>query len=107
MAKSWSKPFYNSTAWKVTRMNVLIKNKYRCAVCGRYNATEVHHIKPLTQENINDIDTTLNEANLMPLCHECHTAITLREKNKARRKELIQVEYSIDAEGRIVKTNSL
>ncbi|MBR1646195.1 MAG: HNH endonuclease [Selenomonadaceae bacterium] len=51
----------------------------QCKLEGRYTAaTEVHHIKPLSEGGGND------ERNLMPLCHQCHSRITLTAENRKR-----------------------
>lgn len=47
-----------------------------CLKNGIYKAaTLVHHIKPVTAENVHDPDITLNPENLMTLCVDCHAAI--------------------------------
>lgn len=75
MAKDWAKQFYNSKAWRETRKQILRRDLYTCAYCyGR--AEEVHHIIPLTPENINDPMISLNPDNLVALCHSCHDKIT-------------------------------
>ena len=38
-------------------------------------ADVVHHKIPLTAENINDPDITLNPERLVALCNECHTEV--------------------------------
>lgn len=83
MAKDWAKAFYNSTAWKQTRLCVLKRDRYRCQQPGcRRTAEEVHHIKELTEDNVNDIRVSLNINNLTSLCSDCHKAITKRMKTK-------------------------
>lgn len=37
-------------------------------------ATQVHHIIPITPENIEDVNITLNPDNLIILCKPCHDA---------------------------------
>ena len=51
----------------------------QCLSQGRYTAaTEVHHIKPLSDGGTNE------EKNLMPLCKACHSRITLTTENFQR-----------------------
>lgn len=51
----------------------------QCLLQGRYTlATEVHHIKPLTDGGTNDL------SNLMALCKPCHSRITLTTENAQR-----------------------
>ena len=79
MAQEWAKTFYNSTAWKQQRLNILKRDRYRCTEPGcRRTAEEVHHIKPLTEKNVNDINISLNPNNLRSLCGICHKRITKR-----------------------------
>lgn len=76
MAKAWAKDFYNSMAWRTLRQQVLRRDRYTCAYCdGR--AEEVHHKIELTQSNIYNKQVSLNPDNLISLCHDCHTKITL------------------------------
>lgn len=55
-----------------------------CEKCLENNkttaATEVHHIKPLSQGGTNDY------SNLMALCASCHSEITAREGGRWSRK---------------------
>ena len=48
-------------------------------------AEEVHHIKELTPDNIDDASVSLNIDNLVSLCRECHQN---RHRNKSRYKIL-------------------
>lgn len=54
-------------------------------------AEEVHHIRFLTPQNINDPNVTLNWKNLVALCRECH-----------RRRHGNQKRYKIDEWGRVL-----
>lgn len=76
MAQEWAKAFYNSTAWKGARA-AYIKTRIAadggmCETCHEVPGYIVHHRTPLTQENINDSDVTLNFANFKYDCKECH-----------------------------------
>lgn len=55
-------------------------------------AEEVHHIKELTPENIDDASVSLNLDNLVSLCRECH---------KARHGEREPRRYKISATGKV------
>ena len=67
--------------WRKLRCLFLTNNPL-CEMCkreGRYtDATEVHHIKPLSEGGTNDFE------NLMPLCKSCHSRITLTTENLQR-----------------------
>jgi len=53
----------------------------QCHKLGQFTpATEVHHIKPLSQGGDNDF------LNLMSLCTSCHSAITAREGGRWKRR---------------------
>lgn len=74
MAKEYAKRFYQSRAWRSIRDKVFKDNHGICEQCGGLGLI-VHHKKPITPQNINDINITLNEDNLQLLCIDCHNAI--------------------------------
>lgn len=76
MAKDFAKPFYDSKVWKDTRKQILRRASFTCEECGVERASEVHHIIPLTPDNINDPSITLNPKNLRALGSVCHKKIT-------------------------------
>jgi 5-methylcytosine-specific restriction protein A len=71
---------YNG-AWRKIRASVIQANPL-CAECQRHGrivpATDVHHIKPLTEGGTHAWD------NLMSLCHSCHSAVTMTANNAKR-----------------------
>ena len=64
--------------WQKLRKKFLSINPL-CEICkskGKYTtATEVHHIKPLSEGGTNEV------SNLMALCKPCHSAITMTAIN--------------------------
>lgn len=54
-------------------------------------AEEVHHIIPLTPENISDLNISLGSDNLVSVCRECHKA---RHGARPRR-------YTVDDRGHV------
>jgi len=82
MARKFAKSFYNSKEWEITRDYILKRDKYLCR-CGK-PATEVHHIKHLTPENIGDVSITMNPDNLVSLCRDCHFEEHRGEHGKGR-----------------------
>lgn len=74
--KEWAKRFYKSKAWQRTRALAWSRDKGLCVDCMKRGlikpAEEVHHIKELTPENIDDASVSLNLDNLVSLCRECH-----------------------------------
>lgn len=93
MARDFAKEFYASTAWKNCREIYKKKKCYLCEICNDI-ATEVHHIDPITPDNVDNPEVTLNEKNLMCLCHQCHMNIH-KTPFKDRR-------YYIDADGHVI-----
>ena len=71
------------------------RDSFLCQDClaeGRYTpAEEVHHIEPLTPDNISDQSIALNPDNLVSLCRECHKA----------RHSTRQSRYEVDELGRV------
>ena len=78
MAKEYSKPFYNSSAWRKLSDYIRESRNHTCEECGEF-ASQVHHVIEITPSNINNTSITLNEDNLQLLCEDCH--------NKKRKKE--------------------
>ena len=81
MSRQFARQFYKSKDWQSARTAALIRDKGMCQTAGCYNpAEEVHHIKPLTPENINDAAVALNLDNLVSLCRDCHMKIHEKER---------------------------
>ena len=72
--REFAAAFYNSPAWRSTRVNFMKSRAYLCERCmkeGRYKPAEiVHHKVYLTPENINNPAITLNWDNLEALCRD-------------------------------------
>ena len=68
--------FYASWSWRKCRQSFLSAKGNLCEACRKKGlivpATQVHHKQPITPENLKDPAITLNHANLMALCDECH-----------------------------------
>lgn len=81
------KAFYNSSAWKHKRMEILERDRYECQDCkGRLKqaaergeqlsgrdrlirrAEEVHHVRELKEHP----ELALDNDNLISLCTQCH-----------------------------------
>lgn len=76
VAKDFAKAFYKSKAWKGCREAYISKRIVvdggMCEVCHQRMGYIVHHIVPLTPDNIGDPLVTLNHDNLRYDCKECH-----------------------------------
>ena len=74
----WAEEFYKSKAWKAMRRSIWQRDAGLCVDClkrGKITAAEeVHHIVPLTQDNITDLNISLGSDNLVSVCRECHKA---------------------------------
>lgn len=78
MSRDFATSFYNSSAWKKARQVCLSKNHGICQICKKAFPSKdliVHHRVHLTPDNINDVNITLNQDNLMCICHDCHNTI--------------------------------
>ena len=68
--------FYTTRQWRKCRKAYLQSQSGLCELCLKRGlivpAMEVHHIKPITPQNISDPAITLNFDNLMALCEPCH-----------------------------------
>lgn len=87
--------FYNSTAWKRCRETYRERVGNLCEDClreGRLTPAEiVHHVVPVTEDNVDDPSITLNFANLRCVCRECHA-----KEHGARPRR-----YKVDTLGRV------
>lgn len=75
----FAKKFYHSKAWQNTRSLVWDRAHGMCERClerGEVKPADVvHHKVPLSPDNMNDQNITLNPDNLIALCDECHTEV--------------------------------
>ena len=94
--KAYAETFYKSQAWKKMRDYCFKRDVGLCQDCLKdgkiVSAEEVHHIIPITTQNIDDESITLNETNLVSLCRECHKS---RHTGRKRR-------FQIDENGHVV-----
>lgn len=74
MAREFSYGFYHSMKWLLCRSAFLANKHHTCERCGGLGWI-VHHKEPITPENVNDPNVTLNWDNLQVLCLDCHNAI--------------------------------
>lgn len=99
--KEYAKEFYKSKRWHNIREIIIERDLGLCQVClrnGFYTKGKiVHHIKPVTPENIGDPKITLNTDNLELVCYDCHEKIHRRQRGE------ISGRYSLDELGRIVR----
>lgn len=68
-----------TSAWKVIRAAVFMRDGYRCVQCGRAGRLECDHIRP-----IKDGGARFDLANLQTLCRDCHFRKTGKENEKVK-----------------------
>ena len=95
-----SAQFYNSMAWQNTRRSYRKSVGGLCERCLKHgviaSADVVHHIVPLTEETVNDLNLSLNWDNLQALCTKCHAEVhSSREKERAMRRYEIRPDGSV------------
>lgn len=71
--------FYHSKAWADVRKFVWDRAHGLCERCmekGEIKTADVvHHKIPLSPENVNDPDISLNTDRLVALCYDCHAEV--------------------------------
>ena len=94
--KKYAETFYKSRQWQQVRDLAVQRAGGLCERCAKEGkltpAAVVHHVIPITPENISDPKITMNLDNLMALCVDCHAAMH-HEKARAR--------FIVDSAGRI------
>jgi 5-methylcytosine-specific restriction endonuclease McrA len=95
MARDFAQQFYRSKAWRQTREHALRRDLFTCRDCGG-RATEVHHVRELSPDNIDNPAIALGLDNLESLCHNCHTKRTLGGGD-------LGDEYRFDNNGQVVR----
>ncbi len=86
-----------------------IKSGGICARCGGvFDIDELrpHHITELTLDNIDDVNITLNPANIEVLCHDCHNAVHARFGNAVGQKH-VYVVYGAPCAGKSTYVQSV
>lgn len=98
MHDQFANAFYSTQAWQNCRRAYKSFKGGLCERClsmGLYTpGTEVHHIIPLTPDNLADPSVTLSFDNLMLLCDACHKAIHHEKKASGKR-------WAVDESGKI------
>lgn len=84
--------FYKSDTWKIARQIKITQASGKCERCGGIGQ-EVHHIKRLNIDNVNDVSISINPENLELLCKECH--------NKEHKRFSSNLKF--DEEGNFIK----
>lgn len=87
--KEWARGFYFSPEWRATRDAYAASVGWLCEDClsrGLYVPGKVvHHVTPLTPENIRDPNVALAWGNLRLVCQDCHAEEHRRNDSKRYR----------------------
>jgi 5-methylcytosine-specific restriction protein A len=98
MAQAWAKWFYNSREWIQCRAAYIASVFGLCEDCRSRGIARrgyiLHHTEPLTVENINNPDITLNWNKLRYLCLDCH--------NRVNSTEVLREDVMFDSMGQLV-----
>lgn len=73
--------FYTSKEWRQFRLNLILERGNICQRCGKTTKQSQligHHKEPLTIENVNDTNISLNPNNVDIICVGCHNEIENR-----------------------------
>lgn len=104
----FAKPFYKSKAWQDVRKVVWDRAHGLCERCMEKGelkpADVVHHTTPLTPDNVNDPNVSLNPDKLIALCDDCHTKVHQQlgiGAMNGRKEERPRVGF--DEEGNVVR----
>lgn len=106
--------FYNSDEWRSFRGGVINDRLTEtgetiCSECGKpiVNAYDciAHHEKPLTMQNVNDYNISLNPANIKLVHGTCHNVIHGRFGYTAQRK--VYYVYGAPCSGKTTYVNSI
>lgn len=89
MARHIRKPYqnasrvgnYHTPEWRALKRRTVEEHPW-CAMCGAAGRLEVHHIKPVRCHP----ELMLEPANLMVLCHACHSVVTRGEIGERQKK---------------------
>ena len=107
--------FYNSDIWRNFRLSLIAERTNKedgilyCeysgdAIINLYNVV-AHHITPLTMENVNDFNISLNPENIMLVTHKAHNEIHSRFGYCAQRK--VYYIYGAPCSGKTTFVNNI
>lgn len=107
--------FYRSDLWRNFRANLIIERTNKAdgliydevthkPILKAYDIV-LHHIKPLTMENVNDFEVSLNPANIQIVSHRTHNEIHKRFGYTMSRK--VYYVYGAPCSGKTTFVNSV
>lgn len=81
LASATRSSLYQSPEWRILSRSLIVE-KGRCERCGCTEHLQAHHIIPVRYAP----ELSLDRANLIVLCRECHTNETKREMYERRKR---------------------
>lgn len=107
--------FYNSEIWRNFRLSLIAErtNKEDGVLYCEYSGAPItdlttcvaHHKTPLTMENVNDFNISLNPSNIMLVTHKAHNEIHNRFGHSAGRK--VYYVYGAPCSGKTTFVNNM
>lgn len=95
--QEFARAFYKSKAWEHTRKAYAASVGWLCEDCAKegrlVTGKVVHHIVPITPQNITDPSVTLDWSNLRLVCQNCHAQEHRQHKG---------MRYDILPDGRVI-----
>jgi len=110
-----SDEFYRSREWNELRKLLILENIKKngnlvCQDCGKTILKDyeciAHHIQEITQQNLNDINVTLNKDNIRLICFSCHNLIHKRFSGERYREVYLVCGSPCSGKSTFVKNNA-
>ena len=97
--------FYASDRWRHLRSNLILERGNKCHRCNKSFPSPSligHHIIPLTIDNIEDVNISLNQNNIEIICIDCHN----EEHNRFNQQEQkVYIVYGSPCSGKSTYVN--
>lgn len=108
MAQDFAKWLYTSKPWIEFRFNLIIERGPKCQRCNKVmlDTSKLigHHKIPLTPNNINDLNITLNKDNVELICFKCHN---VEHKRYGSKQHNVYIVYGSPLSGKNTLVNQL
>jgi hypothetical protein len=100
--------FYNSRTWRNFSKLLKTENNYMCYKCNKIELSTknliAHHKIELTEDNVDDVDVSLNKNNIDIICFYCHNRIHNRFGYNTKKVYII---YGSPNSGKRILVNQL
>ena len=99
--------FYCSRSWRDLAYTLKVKANGKCYRCGEtlldFSKLIGHHKTELNENNINDIQVSLNPNNIEIICHDCHN----KEHRRFGNKKNVYIVYGSPLSGKTTLVREL